>query len=70
MTGSRFVKKYPKEEDTVNTNVGNVEVWDAATGARVEKQTRGRIGSVRAVTFSKDGKIVYYDADVFSHDIS
>ena len=33
VTGSRFVEKFPKEADTVNTNVGKVEVWDAATGA-------------------------------------
>jgi hypothetical protein len=69
-TGSSFVKRYPPHEDTLDTNVGGIEVWDAATGEAVEEGTPRRIGSVRAIGFSGDGKVIYYDAERFSFDIS
>ena len=34
VTGSRFAKTFPPQEDTLPTNVGKVQVWDAATGTR------------------------------------
>jgi HEAT repeat protein len=70
VTGSSFVKKFPPREDTRDTNVGRIEVWDAASGEPVEKKTRGATGSVRAVGFSDDGKAIDYEADKFSLDIS
>ncbi len=69
-TGSGFIKKYPPDEDTRDTNMGRIEVWDAATGELVERKPRGATGSVHTVRFSKDGKVIYYQADKFSRDIS
>ena len=70
VTGSSFIKKYPPREDTRDTNVGRIEVWDAATGELVERKFRGATGSVHAVGFNNDGTIIYYDAEEWSLDIS
>ena len=73
MTGSSFAKTFPPQEDTLPTNVGKVQVWDAATGAAMEMmdvRTHGPIGSVRAVRFDKDGKVINYDAERYSLDKS
>ncbi len=70
VTGASFVKKYPPHEDTLDTNVGRVEVWDAATGELVEKNPHGPTGSIHAVGFNSDGKVIHYDAEKFSLDIS
>ena len=70
VTGSGFIKKFPPNEDTRDTNVGQIQVWDAATGELVEKKSRGPIGNVSSVRFSEDGKAIFYSADKFSLDIS
>jgi hypothetical protein len=76
VTGSGLVEKFPGK-DTRDTNIGRIQVWDAATGEPVQNHPnilairgRARIGSVRAVGFSDDGKIIHYEAEEFSIDIS
>ena len=71
VTGSSFVRKYPPHEDTVDTNVGRIQVWDAATGELLFRQPSNRaIGSVRSVGFKSDNKTILFIAEPASRDIS
>jgi hypothetical protein len=70
VTGSGYVKKFRPEEDTRDTNIGQVEVWEATTGELVERY-RKRFGAVLSVKFSsEDGRTILFDAERFSLDIS
>ncbi len=75
VTGSGLVEKFPGK-DTRDTNIGRIQVWDAATGQPVQSYPkiltiRGvKIGSVRAAGLSDDGKTIHFEAEKFSIDIS
>jgi hypothetical protein len=50
-------------------NEGQICVWEVASGKRVADSRRGkRLGSVREVAFSKDGKTVLFRADRWEID--
>jgi hypothetical protein len=72
VTGSGFFKKYPAHEDTVDTNVGRIEVWDAATGELLERypSSNRASGKVRSVGFRMDNKTIIFVAERHSRDVS
>jgi WD40 repeat protein len=66
VTGSAFVEESGSKGGD-RTDVGRIQIWDVATG----KQTavfNGRMGSVRSVAFSEDGKQVVYSAAPYEID--
>jgi WD40 repeat protein len=50
-------------------SVGHLEVWDAATGERIEANPH-LTGSVRSFNFSDDDQTIYYDAERFHRENS
>jgi Tol biopolymer transport system component len=64
-TGSGYVW-HNRDDPLDDVNHGFIDVWDAATGDRVEGMTGRRAGSVQAVGFSPDGKTIYYRAQKYA----
>jgi hypothetical protein len=62
VTGSGYVW-HNRDDPLDDVNRGFIDVWDAATGDRVEGMTGRRTGSVQAIGFSPDGKTIYYRAE-------
>ena len=59
--------------DHGDIDVGDVSIWEVPTGkliASFRKEEYGEegVGIVKAVTFSKDGKTIVYEADRFEFD--
>ena len=68
VTGSSF--HLPSESRfNLPTSVGHLEVWDSATGKRVEDNPLPT-GRVRSVNFSGDDRSIYYDAERFHRENS
>ena len=52
-------------------NIGDIRVWNTRTGslvASLELKGRERVGAVRALAYSKDGRTIKYVADRFRID--
>jgi hypothetical protein len=50
-----------------DNNIGDIRVWDTATGKLVAEGPN-RIGQIRQLAFSKDGKMLQFAADQFDID--
>lgn len=59
---------YRRDPDAAVTNVGAVEVWDAATGNQVAADNEHELGSVVSVGFAPNGREVWFESEPFRDD--
>jgi WD40 repeat protein len=66
VTGSSFMENSGSHGGE-RTDVGRIQVWDLRTWKEVD-QSQGRMGGIKSVKFSEDGKQIIYSARPYEID--